>query len=392
MVAAKNSNHPDYILLGTIGFLLALGIVILASVSAPYSQEKFGNTYYFLKRQIIFGLIPGLILGYFAFKIRLSLIKKWAPFLLLGNLVLLGMIFIPGIGLKIAGAARWINLGPISFQPSEFLKLTFVLYLAAWLASRTPEQQRKGKKKIYFLRPLSQNKPAAIKNFSQTFAVFLIVFGLISLALIFQPDISTLGIIFLIATLMYFSANTPFLHSVLIILLGAIGLFSLVKLAPYRASRFLVFFNPEIDPMGIGYQLKQSLIVIGSGGISGAGLGTSIQKFFPGFLPQPISDSIFVVFSEEAGFIGGLFLISLFLIFLWQGLKITKGAEDKFCQLVSLGITSWIIIQAFVNIGAMIGVLPLTGIPLPFISYGGSALVASLIGVGTLLNISKNHQ
>jgi len=374
MVAAKNSNHPDYILLGTIGFLLALGIVILASVSAPYSQEKFGNTYYFLKRQIIFGLIPGLILGYFAFKIRLSLIKKWAPFLLLGNLVLLGMIFIPGIGLKIAGAARWINLGPISFQPSEFLKLTFVLYLAAWLASRT----------------LFQNKPAAIKNFSQTLAVFLIVFGLISLALIFQPDISTLGIIFLVATLMYFSANTPFLHSVLIILLGTIGLFSLVKLAPYRASRFLVFFNPEIDPMGIGYQVKQSLIVIGSGGISGAGLGTSIQKFFPGFLPQTISDSIFVVFSEEAGFIGGLFLISLFLIFLWQGLKITKGAEDKFCQLASLGITSWIIIQAFVNIGAMIGVLPLTGIPLPFISYGGSALVASLIGVGILLNISKN--
>ena len=374
MVAAKNSNHPDYILLGTIGFLLALGIVILASVSAPYSQEKFGNTYYFLKRQIIFGLIPGLILGYFAFKIRLSLIKKWAPFLLLGNLVLLGMIFIPGIGLKIAGAARWIDLGPISFQPSEFLKLTFVLYLAAWLASRT----------------LFQNKPAAIKNFSQTLAVFLIVFGLISLALIFQPDISTLGIIFLVATLMYFSANTPFLHSVLIILLGTIGLFSLVKLAPYRASRFLVFFNPEIDPMGIGYQVKQSLIVIGSGGISGAGLGTSIQKFFPGFLPQTISDSIFVVFSEEAGFIGGLFLISLFLIFLWQGLKITKGAEDKFCQLASLGITSWIIIQAFVNIGAMIGVLPLTGIPLPFISYGGSALVTSLIGVGILLNISKN--
>ena len=375
MVAAKNSNQPfDYILLGTIGFLLALGIVILASVSAPYSQEKFGNTYYFLKRQIIFGLIPGLILGYFAFKIRLSLIKKWAPFLLLGNLVLLGMIFIPGIGLKIAGAARWINLGPISFQPSEFLKLTFVLYLAAWLANRT----------------LSQNKPAAIKNFSQTLAVFLIVFGLISLALIFQPDISTLGIIFLIAALMYFSANTPFLHSVLIILLGAIGLFSLAKLAPYRANRFLVFFNPEIDPMGIGYQLKQSLIVIGSGGISGAGLGTSIQKFFPGFLPQPISDSIFVVFSEETGFIGGLFLISLFLIFLWQGLKITKGAKDKFCQLASLGITSWIIIQAFVNIGAMIGVLPLVGIPLPFISYGGSALVASLIGVGILLNISKN--
>ena len=370
----KTDSQADYILLGTIGLLLVLGIVILASVSAPFSQEKFGHTYYFLKRQVIFGLIPGLILGFLAFKIRLSLIKKWVPFLLLGNLALLGIIFIPGLGLKIEGAVRWINLGPLSFQPSEFLKITFLLYLAAWLANRIP----------------GQNKPAAVKDFSQTLVVFFIVFGLISLALIFQPDISTLGIIYAIAVLMYFSANTPFRHTVLIILLGALGLFSLVKLAPYRASRFLVFFNPEIDPMGIGYQLKQSLIVIGSGGISGAGLGASIQKFFPGFLPQPISDSIFVVFSEETGFIGGLFLISLFLIFLWRGLKITKGAKDKFGQLASLGITSWIVIQAFVNIGAMIGVLPLTGITLPFISYGGSSLVASLIGVGILLNISKN--
>ncbi len=164
----------------------------------------------------------------------------------------------------------------------------------------------------------------------------------------------------------------------------------MAQLAPYRVNRLLVFFNPGIDPMGIGYQLKQSLIAVGSGGITGVGLGMSIQKL--GFLPQPISDSIFAVFSEEAGFVGSLFLIFLFLIFLWRGLKIAKETGNRFCQLTALGITSWIVIQAFVNIGAMIGILPLTGIPLPFIGYGGSALVTTLIGAGILLNISKNHQ
>ena len=377
MVTAKKSNQPsvDYILLGTIGLLLAAGILILASVSAPYSQGKFDNTYYFLNHQLIYGLIPGLILGILAFKINLSLIKKWAPFLLLGNLLLLGMVFIPNIGLRIEGATRWISLGPISFQPSEFLKLTFILYLAAWLASRVPSQNKYKSQVIE-------------KGFSQTLLVFFIIFGLIALTLVFQPDISTLAVIFLIALLMYFVNNTPFFHSILIILLGIGGLFSLAKLSPYRANRLLVFFNPEIDPMGMGYQLKQSLIAVGSGGITGVGLGMSMQKL--GFLPQPISDSIFAVFSEEAGFAGSLFLIFLFLIFLWRGFKIAKETGNRFCQLTALGITSWIVIQAFVNIGAMIGILPLTGIPLPFIGYGGSALIATLIGAGILLNISKN--
>ncbi len=377
MVTAKKSNQPsvDYILLGTIGLLLAAGILILASVSAPYSQGKFDNTYYFLNHQLIYGLIPGLILGILAFKINLSLIKKWAPFLLLGNLLLLGMVFIPNIGLRIEGAVRWISLGPISFQPSEFLKLTFILYLAAWLASRVPSQNKYKSQVIE-------------KGFSQTLLVFFIIFGLIALTLVFQPDISTLAVIFLIALLMYFVNNTPFFHSILIILLGIGGLFSLAKLSPYRANRLLVFFNPEIDPMGMGYQLKQSLIAVGSGGITGVGLGMSMQKL--GFLPQPISDSIFAVFSEEAGFAGSLFLIFLFLIFLWRGFKIAKETGNRFCQLTALGITSWIVIQAFVNIGAMIGILPLTGIPLPFIGYGGSALIATLIGAGILLNISKN--
>jgi len=370
----KVSGRPDYILFGVVVILVVLGILILASVSAPLSQEKFGTTYYFLNHQLLFGLLPGLILAFLAFKVRLSFLKKWAPILLLINLILLVMVFLPKIGAGAGGATRWLSMGPISFQPAEFLKLTFILYLASWLTGRIPHQHAGGRQ--------------AEKGFSKTLIAFLIVVGLISLLLIFQPDISTLGVIVLVAVLMYFLANTPLWHSILIILIGAGGLFSLIKLAPYRAARLLVFFEPGTDPMGIGYQIKQALIAIGSGGIFGLGLGMVGQRL--GFLPQSISDSIFAIMAKETGFIGSVILISLFLIFLWRGFKIGKGIENKFSQLLAVGISSWIVIQAFINVGSMTGLLPLTGIPLPFISYGGSALVTELIGVGILLNISKN--
>lgn len=364
----KDNGHPDYVLIGIVAILLVLGILILASVSASLSQERFGTTYYFLNHQLLFGLLPGLILAFLAFRIRLDFFKKWAPVLLLINLILLTIVFLPRIGSGTEGAARWLNLGPISFQPSEFLKLTFILYLAAWLTGRI-------------------QKVSSKKVFSETLIAFLVTIGVVSLLLIFQPDISTLGVIVVSAFLMYFLAGTPLWHNILIIFIGTGGLLTLIKLAPYRTARLSVFLKPEIDPMGIGYQIKQALIAVGSGGILGLGLGMSRQKF--GFLPQSMSDSIFAVLAEETGFVGSLILVSLFLIFLWRGFKISKKSSDKFSQLAALGISSWIILQTFVNIGSMIGILPLTGIPLPFISYGGSHLIAELIGVGILLNISK---
>ena len=370
----KSSKKPDYILLGTVIILLVFGIIILASVSASFSFKKFGDTYYILRHQLLFGLLPGLILAFLAYKINLAFLKKWVPALLLINIFLMLMVFLPFIGSAGDGAARWIIIGPFSFQPAEILKLTFILYLASWLSSRILNPKKP---------TLGQNE----KGLSQNFIAFLAVIGLVGLLLTLQTDLSTLGVIVLVGTLMYFIANTPLWHTALIILMGLGGLFTLIKLVPYRANRLLVFLNPETDPTGIGYQIKQALIAVGSGGIGGVGLGMSVQKL--GFLPQTISDSIFAVFSEETGFIGSLILILLFLIFLWRGFKIIKTAEDNFFQLTALGITSWIIIQTFVNIGSMIGILPLTGIPLPFISYGGSALISELIAVGLLLNISK---
>lgn len=363
----KTTNYPDYILIGLTIILLILGILILSNVSASISLKKFGNTYYFLNHQILFGIIPGLILALIFFKIPLHFLRKWFLIVVLINLILLAMVFLPKIGMSFGGATRWVSFGPISFQPSEFLKLTFILYLASWLNSRV--------------------NPKTKKEFSQTFIAFLIIIGLVSLLLIFQPNISTLGIIVLIASLMYFSAGTPLWHSILILLIGLGGLFILIKTASYRLSRWLVFLKPETDPLGIGYQIKQVLIAVGSGGIFGLGLGMSLQKF--GFLPKPMSDTIFAIFSEETGFIGATILVFLFLIFFWRGFKISKEAKDRFSQLTALGITCWIILQSFLNIGSMIGILPLTGVPLPFISYGGSHLVAELIGVGILFNISR---
>jgi cell division protein FtsW len=282
------------------------------------------------------------------------------------------MVFIPGIGIEVWGATRWIDVGPFSFQPSEFLKITFILYMASWLTTRTS---------------LTKNFQKTQKGINENLIAFLVIISLISLFLIFQPNISTLTIIILTTVLLYFLAKTPLWHTVLILFIGISIFITLIKIAPYRLERLTVFLNPGIDPMGIGFQMQQALIAIGSGGILGAGLGMGIQKF--GFLPGVISDSIFAVFAEEAGFIGGLILISLFLIFLWRGFRIAKLSQNKFSQLTAYGITIWIIIQAFVNISSMLGVLPLTGIPLPFISHGGTALITALVGIGILLNISK---
>ena len=364
MVTLRKNNHLDYTLLIVVAVLVLSGILIISSVSTALSLKKFGNTYSFLIHQLIFGILPGIISVFLFYKIPLSFLKKWAPIFLLLNLVLLTMVFVPKIGTSLGGATRWISLGQFSFQPSEFLKLTFILYLAAWLASRAEKEKK------------------------ANLIAFLTVIILVSLLLYFQPDVSTLGIIILVAAIMYFLGNTPVWHSVFIFLAGAGGLLALVKLASYRLNRILVFLEPETDPLGIGYQIKQALIAVGSGGIFGLGLGMSRQKF--GFLPQTMSDSIFAVFSEETGFIGSFILIFLFLLFLWRGFEISKKTKNKFSQFLSLGITTWVVIQAFIHVSSMIGILPLTGSPLSFISYGGSHLIAELAGVGILLNISKN--
>ena len=364
---SKKLFKLDFFIIGTVAGLLFLGVFTLAGVSAIISQENFGNTTYYLFHQILLGIIPGIVLAIVCYFLPSKFFKKIAWILLLGNLIAMILVFIPGLGIVSGGAPRWLKLGPISFQPSEFLKLTFIIYIAAWLSNPLREKE---------------------KNFKYTLVPFLIIIAVVSFLFAMQSDLSTLVVIMAASLIMYFTAATPFWHTLLMALAAASGAALLIGISSYRMMRLKVMLGLINDPMGLGYQIKQILIGIGSGGIIGLGLGMSNQKF--GFIPQIMSDSIFAIYSEETGFLGSLLLISLFIFFLFRSFQIAKKSKDIFSKLFALGFSSWICIQAFVNIGAMVGIIPLTGIPLPFLSYGGSHIVIELIGVGILLNISKN--
>lgn len=372
----KNTDKSFYHLLIISAILVLFGILILASVSTIISYERFQNSYYYLVRQLKNGLIPGIILALVFFKINLYFLKRISPFLFGFTLLLISMTLIPFFGVNYGGATRWIEIGPISFQPAEFLKITFILFFASWLQDKI--QNNIPERKIR--RKFSKDK-------KYNFLYVILIFSIIGFILFYQKDLSTLGVILVTGFLMYFSSGTPVWQNIIIIMGLLSSCWLLIKTTAFRIDRILIFLNPDLDPLGKGYQIKQSLIAIGSGGLTGLGLGMSIQRF--GFLPESMSDTIFSILAEETGFIGAIILISAFIIFLWQGIIIAKKTTDLFLKFTALGITSWIFLQACVNVGAMINLFPLTGIPLPFISYGGSHLVAELIGIGILLNISR---
>lgn len=372
----------DYWLLIIVGVLLILGILILSSVSAGFSQEKFGKTTYFLFHQLLIGIIPGLVIGFIIFKLRLETLKKLSPYLISIAILFMLVVFIPGLGIVSGGAPRWMNLGFATFQPSEFLKFTFIIYLAAWLVNPA-----KREKFIKDPKQIGKSLRHRIINEFLGLAPFLSVISVVIVLLVFQNDMSTLMVIVGTAIVMYFMATTPVWHSILVILLCSGGSLLFIRMFPFRMKRILVFLNPNADPMGIGYQIKQIIIAIGSGGVFGLGLGASVQRF--GFIPQTMADSIFAIYAEELGFIGSFILVVLYLFLLWRGFLIFKKSKDNFSKFISVGIGFWLCFQGFFNIGAMIGLLPLTGIPLPFISYGGSHIIAELSSIGLLLNISK---
>lgn len=361
----KRNNKPDQILITTIFALLVFGLVMLSSAGVAISQSRFGDSYYFFKHQLFFGVLPGLALMFIAQKIDYHFWRKFAFPLFALNLVFLVLVFIPGVGLNFQGASRWISLGWFSFQPSEMLKLSLILYLAAWLESK---------------REMGA-------DLFEGFLPFLAIVGAVGFLIIKQPDMGTLGTVVLIAMAVYFLSGAKWRHIAAMLGLGALAFIALVKFESYRMSRLLVFLHPELDPRGIGYQINQALLAIGSGGVFGLGLGHSRQKF--NYLPEPVGDSIFAIVAEEIGLIGAAILVILFVMFAMRGFKIAKAAPDSFGRLVAVGITSWVIFQALINISAISGLVPLTGITLPFVSYGGTSLVFLMIGVGILLNISK---
>lgn len=350
----------------TLFVLLFFGLAMIASAGISYSHSRFGDPYYFFKHQLFFGVIPGLAILYIIQKINYDFWRKASFPLFIVSLIFLILVFVPGFGSRIYGASRWLSLGPLpSFQPSEMLKLSIILYLAAWLESRAEK----------------------VKDFYEGLMPFAAVVGLVSFLLIKQPDIGTLGVIIAIAISIFFVSGATLRHMGVIAVTGIAALAILIKMEAYRMGRLLVFLHPELDPRGIGYQINQALLAIGSGGFFGVGLGHSLQKF--NYLPEPVGDSIFAIIGEELGFVGCVVLISLFVYLAFLGLRIAKNAPDRFSKLTAVGIITWIVAQSFVNVSAISGIMPLTGVPLPFISYGGTSIVFLLIGVGILLNISK---
>ena len=345
--------------------LSAVGFLILASASAALSEKQFGVPYYYIVNQFVRGFVPGTILFLIGLSVSYTAWRTFSVPFIMASLILMVMIFMPDVGFSYGGATRWITIGPITFQPSEILKLALIVYLASWLESRK----------------------SVIQEYSATFIPFIIIVSIIGVFLVLQPDLGTLVVILLNALFMYLIGGSHWKQIGVLIMLGLVAFFIFLQLMPYSRDRMLVFLNPNQDLLGKGYQVNQAQIAIGSGGFLGRGIGESVEKY--GLLPEPIGDSIFAVFAEEFGFAGAGILVAFFTFFLWRGLVIAARAPNVFGKLLATGIVVSISIQAFINIGANSGILPLTGIPLPFISYGGTSLAMTMASVGILLNISK---
>ena len=368
----------NYYYLGTVALLLLAGTLFLATLSGIESLQAFGNTHYYLFHQLT-AIGIGLVLGTIAFFFPLRILKKIALPLLLANLVVMASVFLPFLGAKIWGAKRWISIFGMSLQPSEFLKISAIVYLSAWLGAKYQIQTK---------RSWAGAVKKGYDGIVRVFLPFIALLAVISTMLYLQKDASTLGITTAALLAIYFAAGTPLWNLLLLVLAGMGGGLLLIRLEPYRMQRFLIFLHPETDPLGIGFQLKQSLLAVGSGGIFGKGLGMSTQKF--GFLPQAMGDSIFAIIGEETGIIGCAMIVLLFAFFCWQGINIARRATDNFGKLTAVGITTWITLQAFMNIASSLGLFPLSGIPMPFFSYGGSHIMAELAAIGLMLNISRN--
>lgn len=357
-------RHVDYHLLALTLVLLVGGLLVIASASFDLSRKNFGMPYYYLLHQGAAALIGLAALGVCA-AIPYRTWKKFALPLLAASLLLVAAVLLPEVGVVRGGAARWLDIGPLSLQPSEILKLSLILYLASWLDRRKAQS----------------------KGFASAFVPFLAIVGIVSVLLILQPDIGTLVIIAGSATVLYFLGGGRLPQLAAFAVLALAGLVAVIQLAPYRVARLLVFLNPSLDPQGIGYHLSQALIAIGSGGFWGRGFGQSIQKF--SYLPEPIGDSVFAVMVEEFGFLGAVIAATLFFAWLLRAMAVARQTTDFFGKLLVAGLASTITLQAFINMAAISGLLPLAGIPLPFFSYGGTALVVTLAMVGIMLNVSK---
>lgn len=368
MVLRRSSkwHAPDYVFLACFAFVAVFGLVMLSSASTAVAFQRFGDSLYYVKHQILNGFLPGLFICIACSMIDYRLWRRLGFTLFVASIVMLVAVLIPGLGVSFGGAQSWLGLGPLVFQPSEVVKLAFIMYLAAWLEKRDKR---------------------VIKDFSDGFMPFLLSLGIVMVLMLAQPDVGTMTVIVMIALMVYFAAGADIKHLLGFAALGVAGLFFLIKIAPYRTARLTVFLHPELDPQGIGYHINQALLAIGSGGLFGLGFAHSRQKHL--YLPEVIGDSIFAIIAEELGFVVVAVFLAILFTLMRRGYHIAKQAPDNFGRFVAVGIISWIGFQSFINISAMVGLLPITGLPLPFVSYGSSSLIVLFAAMGIMINISR---
>lgn len=355
----------DTILLAIVAIMVAGGFLIFSSASLGLLARdgaSFGSVAF---SQFFFGIVGGSAALLIVSNIYYRHWRRFAFYIFLASLLLTAAVFIPGIGMTHAGATRWLDLGITTVQPSEFLKIGFIIYLATWLSG-------------------VQDKLASWRYGLLPFAG---ITGIVGIVMLLQPDTDTFLIMAAAGMAMFIVAGAKWRDFFVIILTGICMLAILAIMRPYVMDRLTTFLDPDADPLGSGYQIQQSLIAVGSGGFTGRGFGQSIQKFE--YLPEPIGDSIFAVYAEEFGFIGATLLIVGFIFLTLRGYKIAAQASDSFGTLLVVGFMTLIVGQSFLNIGAMLGIAPLSGLPLPFISHGGTSLLATLTSLGIVLNVSK---
>jgi cell division protein FtsW len=348
----------DLILLAAVLFLTFFGLFMIYDASSFVAFRDFADKYHFVKDQI-FWIVLGL--GALLFFSRFDYHRFYnlaIPILLVGIGLLLA-VFVPGIGVKVLGASRWINLRFTILQPSEFVKIALAIYLAAWFS-------KKEKGRIW---------------------AFLLLLSLIILLVILEPDMGTAVIILAEGIILYFLSGARSIYFVILTpIIAALGLL-FAKLEPYRAARLSAYLNFNQDVSSSSYHVRQILIALGSGGVTGVGLGNSLQKY--AYLPENATDSIFAIIAEELGFLGALFIIAVFIVVIWRGFYIAVNSKDQFGKLLAGGITTFLAMQIIINLASQTALLPLTGIPLPFISYGGSALIINLTAIGIIINIAR---
>jgi cell division protein FtsW len=355
----------DRTLLILIIVIVIFGFLIFSSASLGLLAREGARFSSVALSQILFGIVGGSIAFFLTSTIHYRLWRQYAFWIFIATLLLTLCVFLPGIGFAHGGAQRWILIGSFSMQPSEFLKIGFTIYMATWLSGMKSH----------------------LNDFKNGTLPFLMLLGGVGVPLLLQPDTDTYLIMVAASLAMFITAGGKIRDVVIMALVGVLLLAVLAFTRPYIKERIETFLNPASDPQGSGYQIKQSLIAVGSGGFFGRGFGQSIQKFE--YLPEPIGDSIFAVYAEEFGFIGSVILILLFSGLALRGYRIASHAQDLFGMLLAVGIITVIIAQVFLNIAAMLAIAPLSGLPLPLISHGGTALLVTLAALGIVLNVSR---